>query len=166
VEHRPDRHIKLARFKEYSARSEPANGFGGKRTAYFDEILFLTVPETAVRLAGVETGEYHHAMFIKQDSYERIKSVPTLESRVVKPRGWAVAVMNHKSPLMSQTKLRQAFQAAASARATSTGWIPASSSRSSRGTPPRAPSSTTSTTRTRPAACSRRRGTPDRRSAG
>jgi len=112
VEHRPDRHIKLARFKEYSARSEPANGFGGKRTAYFDEILFLTVPETAVRLAGVETGEYHHAMFIKQDSYERIKSVPTLESRIVKPRGWAVAVMNHKSPLMSQTKLRQAFQAA------------------------------------------------------
>jgi peptide/nickel transport system substrate-binding protein len=112
VEHRPDRHIKLARFKDYNARSEPANGFGGKRTAYFDEILFLTVPETAVRLAGVETGEYHHAMFIKQDSYERIKNIPTLESRIVKPRGWAVAVMNHKSPLMSQTKLRQAFQAA------------------------------------------------------
>ena len=112
VEHRPDRHIKLARFKDYSARTEPPNGFGGKRTAYFDEILFLTVPETAVRLAGVETGEYHHAMFIKQDSYERVKNIPTLESRIVKPRGWAVAVMNHKSPLMSQTKLRQAFQAA------------------------------------------------------
>ena len=61
VEHRPDRHIKLARFKDYSARSEPPNGFGGKRTAYFDEILFLPVPDTAVRLAGVETGEYHHA---------------------------------------------------------------------------------------------------------
>ena len=33
--HRPDRHIKLARFKDYSARSEPSSGFGGKRTAYF-----------------------------------------------------------------------------------------------------------------------------------
>jgi len=65
-----------------------------------------------VRLAGVETGEYHHAMFIKQDSYERIKSLPGLESRIVKPRGWAVAVMNHKSPIMSQKKIRQAFQAA------------------------------------------------------
>src|ERR1700730_7109944 len=112
VEHKTDRDVRLARFKDYSARSEPPNGYGGKRTAYFDEILFLTVPETAVRLAGVETGEYHHAMFIKQDSYERIKNIPTLESRIVKPRGWAVAVMNHKSPLMSQTKLRQAFQAA------------------------------------------------------
>ena len=33
VEHRPDRHIKLARFKDYSARAEPPSGFGGKRTA-------------------------------------------------------------------------------------------------------------------------------------
>jgi peptide/nickel transport system substrate-binding protein len=87
VEHRPDRHIKLVRFKDYSARSEPASGFGGKRVAYFDEILFVPVPDTAVRLAGVETGEYHHAMFVKQDSYERIKSLPQLDPRIVKPRG-------------------------------------------------------------------------------
>ena len=112
VEHRPDRHIKLARFKDYSARAEPANGFGGKRTAWLDEILFLTVPDTAVRLAGVETGEYHHAMFIKQDSYDRIKALPALESRIVKPRGWAVAVLNHKAGPMTNKKLRQAVQAA------------------------------------------------------
>src|SRR5215831_4222668 len=111
VEHRPDRHIKLARFKEYAARPEPANGFGGKRTAWFDEILFLTVPDTAVRLAGVETGEYHHAMFIKQDAYERIKALPFMESRIVKPRGWAVAVLNHKAGLATQKKIRQAIQA-------------------------------------------------------
>src|SRR5262249_61282214 len=78
VEHRPDRHIKLARFKDYSARAEAPNGFGGKRTAYLDEILFLTVPDTAVRLAGVETGEYHHAMFIKQDAYDRIQRRPLI----------------------------------------------------------------------------------------
>jgi peptide/nickel transport system substrate-binding protein len=112
VEHRPDRHIKLARFKDYSARAEPPNGFGGKRTAWLDEILFLTVPDTAVRLAGVETGEYHHAMFIKQDAYDRIKGLPFIESRIVKPRGWAVAVLNHKAGLMTQKKIRQALQAA------------------------------------------------------
>jgi peptide/nickel transport system substrate-binding protein len=64
VEHRPDRHIRLTRFKDYSARAEPPDGFGGKRTAWLDEILFVPVPDTAVRLAGVETGEYHHAMFV------------------------------------------------------------------------------------------------------
>jgi hypothetical protein len=34
-----------------------ARRFGGKRTAYLDEILFVPVPDVAVRLAGVETGE-------------------------------------------------------------------------------------------------------------
>ena len=112
VEHRPDRHIKLTRFKDYAARTDPPNGFGGKRTAWLDEIHFLAVPDTAVRLAGVETGEYHHAMFIKQDAYERIKALPALEPRIVKPRGWAAAIMNHKAGLMTSKKMRQAFQAA------------------------------------------------------
>ena len=65
-----------------------------------------------MRLAGVETGEYHHAMFVKQDSYDRVKALPALEPRIVKPRGWAVAVLNHKAGPMMQKKLRQAVQAA------------------------------------------------------
>jgi peptide/nickel transport system substrate-binding protein len=112
VEHRPDRHVKLARFKDYSARAEPPNGFGGKRTAWLDEILFIPVPDTAVRLAGVETGEYHHAMFMKQDGWDRIKALPQIESRIVKPRGWTLASLNHKAGLMTSRPLRQAVQAA------------------------------------------------------
>jgi len=112
VEHKADRHIKLARFKEYAARSEPPNGFSGKRTAWLDEILFIPVPDTAVRMAGVESGEYHHAMFVKQDTYDRIKSLPALEPRIVKPRGWALVSVNHKAGLMTSKPLRQAVQAA------------------------------------------------------
>src|SRR3972149_11817248 len=52
VEHKPDRHIKLARFKDYAARSEAPDGYGGKRTAYADEILFMPVPDGSLRLAG------------------------------------------------------------------------------------------------------------------
>src|SRR6185369_5173088 len=89
VEHKPDRHIKLARFKEYAARSEPADGgYGGKRVAYFDEILFIPVPDEAVRLAGVETGEYHYAQTIKADQYDRVKSLSALEPQVVNPYAW------------------------------------------------------------------------------
>ena len=112
VEHRPDRHIKLARFKDYAARTDPPSGFAGKRTAWVDEILFLPVPDTAVRIAGVETGEYHHAMFVKQDAWERLKTNPAIDPRIVKPRGWAVGVLNHKTGLMTNKKLRQALQAA------------------------------------------------------
>ena len=112
VEHKPDRHIKLARFKDYSARPEAPNGLGGKRVAYADEILFLPVPDVAVRLAGVETGEYHYGQQIKQDQYERIKSLPALEPRIIKPSAWSTAVLNHKDGVMTSKKIRQAFQAA------------------------------------------------------
>ena len=52
----PDRHMKLARFKDYVARADAPDGFGGKRTAYLDEILFIPVPDVAVRLAGRRDG--------------------------------------------------------------------------------------------------------------
>jgi len=112
VEHKPDRHIKLARFKEYSARSDAPEGYGGKRTAYLDEILFIPVPDVAVRLAGVETGEYHFGQQIKQDQFDRVKGIAGLEARVIKPSGWSTAVLNHKQGMMTNKKLRQAFQAA------------------------------------------------------
>jgi peptide/nickel transport system substrate-binding protein len=112
VEHRPDRHVKLARFKDYAARADAPSAFAGKRTAWVDEILFIPVPDTAVRVAGVETGEYHHAMFVKQDTWERIKTNKDIDPRIVKPRGWAVGVLNHKAGLMTSKKVRQALQAA------------------------------------------------------
>ena len=112
VEHKPDRHIKLSRFKDYRARAEAPEGYGGKRTAYTDEILFIPVPDVAVRLAGVETGEYHFAQQIKPDQYDRIKGLAAVEARIVKPYGWITAVPNHKEGLMAGKKLRQAFLAA------------------------------------------------------
>jgi peptide/nickel transport system substrate-binding protein len=112
VEHKPDRHIKLARFKDYVARAEPPDGYGGKRVAYLDEILFIPAPDVAVRLAGVETGEYHFGQQIKQDQYDRIKGLAAVEPRIVKPSAWITAVPNHKEGLMTSRKLRQAFQAA------------------------------------------------------
>jgi peptide/nickel transport system substrate-binding protein len=85
VEHKPDRHIRLTRFKEYSARSEAPNFFGGKRIAYLDEIRFIPVPDVAVRLAGAQSGEYDFSQQIKTDQYERIKNAPGLVMSVVKP---------------------------------------------------------------------------------
>jgi peptide/nickel transport system substrate-binding protein len=112
VEHKPDRHVRVARFKDYVARTDAANGPGGKRTAYLDEILFMPVPEVAVRLAGVETGEYHYAQQIKQDQFDRVKTLPGVVAGIIKPAGWTTAVFNHKQGAMTDKRLRQAFQAA------------------------------------------------------
>ena len=112
VEHKPDRHVRLARFKEYAARSEPSNGAGGKRVAYVNELLFIPVPDLAVRLAGVESGSYHYSTGIKQDQYDRLLTSRSVEPRISSPSQWAAARLNHKQGLMTSKKLRQAFQAA------------------------------------------------------
>jgi peptide/nickel transport system substrate-binding protein len=112
VEHKPDRHIRLARFTDYVARAEPPNGFGGRRTAWLDEILFIPVPDAVMRLDGVTAGDFDYGMTIGQDSFERIRSLPTLEPRIVKPGGWALISLNHKVGLMTSKPLRQAVQAA------------------------------------------------------
>jgi len=112
VEHKPDRHVRLARFKEYASRAEAPNGYGGRRIAYLDEIRFIPVPDVAVRLAGLESGEYHYAQQLKTDQYERLKRVPGVLPAIVKPTGWVAAVLNHKQGLMTDKRLRQAVQAA------------------------------------------------------
>ena len=111
VEHKPDRHIRVARFKDYSARTEPADGLSGKRTARVDEIRFLPVSDVAVRVAGVESGEYHFAQTVKQDLYDRLKANPKLEVPIVKPSSWITAAPNHKQGVMANKKVRQAMQA-------------------------------------------------------
>jgi peptide/nickel transport system substrate-binding protein len=112
VEHKADRYIKLARFKDYSARTDAANGYGGRRMAYLDEIRFIPVPDVAVRMAGLETGEYHYAQQVKSDQYDRIKRIPGVVPAIVKPTGWVAAIFNHKQGLMTDKRLRQAVQAA------------------------------------------------------
>ena len=112
AEHKPDRHIKLARFDDYVARGEPASGLAGRRTAWVDEILFMPVPDYATRQAGMATGEYDYIQQVKPDQYDRLRSTPGVEAVVVKPYGWATIVFNLKQGLMTDQKLRLAAQAA------------------------------------------------------
>jgi peptide/nickel transport system substrate-binding protein len=112
VEHRPDRHVKLARFDGYQSRPEPPNGLGGQRVAYVDELYFLPVPDYATRQAGVQTGEYHYAQQMKADQFERLRAMPGIEPLALRPYGWVTWVLNLKQGLMTDKRLRQAIQAA------------------------------------------------------
>ena len=121
VEHKADRHIRLARFKDYVARTDPPDGLGGKRTAWVDEIRFMPVPDVAVRIAGVESGEYHFGQTLKPDQYDRLKGNAKIELAIVKPGAWITAVPNHKLGVMTNRKVRQALQAVLDMDAVMTG---------------------------------------------
>jgi peptide/nickel transport system substrate-binding protein len=75
-----------------------------------DELLFVSVPDVAVRLASVESGNYHYGVSIR-GQYDRILSMRSVEARRGLP-SFIAAVLNHKQGLMTSLKLRQAFQAA------------------------------------------------------
>jgi len=112
VERIPDRHIKFVRFDKYASRKEAQTGFGGKKIAYFDEILFLPVPDVATRIAGTESGDYDFADWIAPDAYKRLKANPKLDTIIVKPKEYIVGVFNKKIGPFTNKKLRQAALAA------------------------------------------------------
>jgi peptide/nickel transport system substrate-binding protein len=112
AEWKPDQYIRMVRFDEYKSRNEAPNGYGGGKTAYLDEVRFQPVPEVATRVAQVETGELDFADDLNLDAYDRLKKNSNLRPIVSKPYYWLVAVLNKKEGLMTNQKLRQAWQAA------------------------------------------------------
>src|SRR5213596_2376433 len=112
AEWKPDQYIRMVRFDEYRSRNEPPNGYGGGKTAWLDEIRWVPVPEVATRVAQVETGELDFADDLNLDAYDRLQTNPNVRTIVSKPYYWLVAVFNKKEGLMTNAKLRQAWQAA------------------------------------------------------
>jgi peptide/nickel transport system substrate-binding protein len=112
VERLPDRHIRFDRFDAYAARSEEPDGATGKKNAYFDSIYVIPVPDPAIRIAGVRRGDFQFADSLPPDEYDRLRADPNLVPYVSDVASWLAAVFNHRSPLMTNKKIRQAFQAA------------------------------------------------------
>ncbi len=89
-----------------------ADGAGGRRVAYLDELLFIPVPEPSVRVDGVGTGEYHFAESLEPDQYDTLKAQPNTVPVIVKPNYWYAPHFNKKEGLFTNLKLRQAVLAA------------------------------------------------------
>jgi peptide/nickel transport system substrate-binding protein len=112
AEWKPDRHIRMVRFDDYRSRTEKPSGYGGAKTAWVDELRWIPVPDVATRVAQVETGELDFADDLNIDAYDRLARSAQARPIVAKPYYWLVAVLNKKEGLMTNQKLRQAWQAA------------------------------------------------------
>jgi peptide/nickel transport system substrate-binding protein len=112
AEWKPDQYIRMVRFDDYKGRNERPNGYGGGKPVYVDEVRFIPVPEVATRVAQMETGEVEIADDLNVDAYERLKANAAVLPIAVKPYYWLVAVFNKKEGLMTNAKLRQAWQTA------------------------------------------------------
>ncbi len=112
IEHLRDRHVRFGRWDKYVSLDGKADGAGGRRVAYLDELLFIPVPEPSVRVDGVGTGEYHFAESLEPDQYDTLKAQPNTVPVIVKPNYWYAPHFNKKEGLFTNLKLRQAVLAA------------------------------------------------------
>ncbi len=111
-EHRPDQYIQLVRFDDYAARSEPANGFSGKRDAVLDEIRFVPVADPNTRLEGIVSGQFDFAESLPTENFSRIEESDQAVPVVLDPYGAPVFVMNTKQGIMTNKGIRHAVQEA------------------------------------------------------
>jgi peptide/nickel transport system substrate-binding protein len=112
VEHVPDVHILFERFDDYAALEGGANGgYAGHKYQWVDEIEFIPVPDEAARVAGMQAGDYHVAMSISNDQYDVLAGDSNLRVEILPPSNWDVFFINWQAPLMTNLKIRQAFQA-------------------------------------------------------
>jgi peptide/nickel transport system substrate-binding protein len=112
VEHLPDRHIRLDRYDGYQSRTEEGDGFAGRKAAYADSLYFYPVPDAAVRIAGVRRGDYHFGDNVPADEYERLRADPAVKTYLSGTPWWLTMVFNKRAGMMTNPKIRQAFNTA------------------------------------------------------
>jgi peptide/nickel transport system substrate-binding protein len=112
-ERKPDQYVLLTRFDKYSARKDPADGYGGKREARIEELRFVPVPSANTRVEGALAGQYDYADLLPVEALTRLeksggKTVPILTPSF----GFPYLVLNTKEGVAANQPLRQAIQTA------------------------------------------------------
>jgi peptide/nickel transport system substrate-binding protein len=108
VEHIPDQHILVERFDDYSSRDDDASNYAGAKTAYADEIRFVTVPDASARIAGVEGGDYHWAEEVTRDDYDRLQENDDVQTEILAPLRWKGIIFNKQRGPFTDPNLRRA----------------------------------------------------------
>jgi peptide/nickel transport system substrate-binding protein len=111
TEYRPDSHVKLTRFEEYSQNTnyQKRDGFGGKKTAYFDSVTVRFIPENGARAAALEAGEIHAIDNLPAPAARRLKSNPNVKIYEATPWNLNLIVFNVGDGPTREQKLRQAI---------------------------------------------------------
>lgn len=112
VEWLPDSHIRMARFADYSALPGAADGYGGNKAAYLDEIIFYAVPDASTRVFGVEAGDYDFAESLPNDSYDVLEQAAGVDPIITIPYSWVAAALNSSTGPLTDKNLRKAIQVA------------------------------------------------------
>ncbi len=111
AERLPDRYIQLKRFDAYTARDDAANGYGGKRVPYVEEVRFVPVPNAATRVEGSLGGQFDYADSLPVEMLPRLKTGAGVEPLVFRSFGWPFFFLNAKQGPLANVAMRRAVLA-------------------------------------------------------
>ncbi|WP_368654502.1 ABC transporter substrate-binding protein [Ornithinibacillus sp. 4-3] len=109
-EWKQDQYVKLTKFEDYAMREEPSSGFVGKKEVLVDNVYYHIVIDSATRLAGLQTDEYHLADSMPYDNYEILLNTEGVETHVLLD-GSLNMFYNKKAGMMADPKMRQMINA-------------------------------------------------------
>ncbi|WP_066174887.1 ABC transporter substrate-binding protein [Bacillus marinisedimentorum] len=98
----------LKKFEDYQPIDSEASGFGGKKTAYVDEVIFKPISEASVRLTALETGEVDLVLDILPKDYDRLKQKQNLQVSMKPSMNWGMLQFGMKKPPFDDPKMRKA----------------------------------------------------------
>ncbi|TCP82079.1 peptide/nickel transport system substrate-binding protein [Rhizobium sp. PP-CC-2G-626] len=113
-ERKADQYIQLTRFDGYTPRSGEADGYGGARHQYLDEIRFVPVPDANTRVEAAISGQYDYIDSLPVESFDRLKGSTASEPLVLKPFGYPVFVFNTAEGVAKDVAIRKAIRQALS----------------------------------------------------
>ncbi len=108
VEWVPGQSFTMKRFDDYQVIEGETVGFGGKKVAYFDEVVLRTMADPAVRVSALESGEIQFASDIPPNEFQRLSNNQELKTYNVQSLAWGIILMGFKKPPMDNDKLRKA----------------------------------------------------------
>lgn len=112
-EWKPNRHVELVRFDDYVSPAGEADGYAGQRTASFDSLRFIPVPDVGTRVAGLKAGDFDYAESIPGDLFADLDADPNVSTILNGGPIFGLVFMNSKEgPLKTNFALRRAMQAA------------------------------------------------------
>jgi peptide/nickel transport system substrate-binding protein len=114
VDFQPDAFVKLKRFDGYVPNTNyPArDGFGGKKTAYFDTITIKFMPEGGARAAALQTGEVQILEALTTPDGKRLATDKSVKVYEMMPWAFQTIMLNANVAPTNNVKVREAMQVA------------------------------------------------------
>lgn len=112
VEWLPDQHILMERFDDYASPGGEVDGYAGPKAQYADRLEFIPVRTEASRVAGLQAGDYHYVETLSPDQVPVLETTEGVAIDVLPSDSWLNIVLNLRSPVLEDLRVRRAIQVA------------------------------------------------------